>query len=99
MTAEVRVPSTRRRILPEEEAAPIRRLFRKVEAEYRLLEREWDRLLPEHEGQWVAVNGRQFLFDDSLEELIAAARAKNWPLGTIAVDLLLAARPPVILAD
>lgn len=97
MTARTSAPAAGRRILSAKEAAPIKRAFRKADAQYRLLEREWDDLLRRHEGQWVAVNGREFLFADSLESLIETARSRSWPLGTIAVDELRASRPPVLL--
>jgi hypothetical protein len=97
MTAESRSTVPGRRILSAKEAAPIKRDLRKAEAEYRLLDREWESLLRDHEGQWVAVNGVEVIFADSLESLIEAARAKHWPLGTIAVDQLIARRPAVLL--
>ena len=97
MTAESRSSVPGRRILSAKEAAPIKRGLRKAAAEYRLLDREWENLLCDHEGQWVVVNGGEFLFADSLESLIEAARAKNWPLGTIAIDQLVARRPAVLL--
>ncbi len=97
MTAEKKASIPGRRILSAKEAAPIKRDLRKAEAEYRLLDREWEKLLRDHEGQWVAVNGQEFLFAETLESLIEDARAKNWPLGTIAVDQLVARRPAVLL--
>jgi len=97
VTSEGRYSGSVRRILPEKEAAPLRRMFKITERERRFLEQEWDTLLEKHRGQWVAVNGRELLFADSIDELIEAARSKGWPLGTMIVDQLIDRRPAVLL--
>ncbi len=97
MTAPNRPARPARRTLSEKEAAPLRRVFKQADAESRLLEREWDNLFERHPEQWVAVNGKEFLFAETLEALIEAARARDWPLGSIVVDHLIDRRPAVLL--
>lgn len=71
-----------RRFLSEEEAAPILAQFERADANWVTLEREWTSLLREHDGEWVAVHAKEFLFAHELEGVIDLARATGWPLDT-----------------
>lgn len=88
---------TPRSIVSAKESVELRRAFREARAETRLLEHEWASLLKDHEDEWVAVHGKEFLFNKDLKRLIKAADKKGWPLGTIVVDRLTARRPAVLL--
>lgn len=61
------------------------------------VEREWSRLLPDHEGQWVTSYKGQFLFGDSVKKVLAAAKQAKWPLDVIAIDHLTRKRAKVLL--
>jgi hypothetical protein len=66
-------------------------------ANFEELERAWDQLVVDHDGQWVAAHQGQFLFGPTLEDVLAAARRAQWPLDVIAIDHLAKIRPTVLL--
>ncbi|MEX2225735.1 MAG: hypothetical protein WEB52_04705 [Dehalococcoidia bacterium] len=61
------------------------------------LARERSRLIEQHEGQWVASYKGQFLFEDSMKDVLAAAKQSGWPLDVIAIDHLTRRRAIVLL--
>ncbi len=61
------------------------------------LERAWDTLVTDHEGQWVAAYKGQFVFGASVQDVLAAAKQAGWPLDVIAIDHLTRERPAVLL--
>lgn len=84
---------------PEEVADPklVRKEFRQVAAEARLLDARWDELVSEHRDQWVGVHKKNFMFAESLEELLSGARESGWDVGTLVVDRLVERRLPSLL--
>ena len=71
-----------RRFLPEAEAAPIREAGRQAEADWKLVDAEWDNLIREHHGQWAGVHQGCFVFGNSIEAVIEAARSQGWESGS-----------------
>ena len=61
------------------------------------LEREWARLVNEHEGQWVASYKGEFVFGDSVKDVLAQAKQAKWPLDVTAIDHLTRKRATVLL--
>ena len=61
------------------------------------LEREWARLLDQHENKWVAAYKNQFVFGDTVSDALAAADLAHWPLDVVAVDRLRRRRSRVLL--
>ncbi|TAK70889.1 MAG: hypothetical protein EPO22_01490 [Dehalococcoidia bacterium] len=66
-------------------------------ANYDVLEQHWDELLDGHEGQWVACHGGDFVYGFTIEDVLAEAGKRGWPLSTIAIDQLLRERASVLL--
>jgi hypothetical protein len=61
------------------------------------LEREWDRLIIDHDGEWVASYKGEFVFGPTIQEVLTAAKKKKWPFDVIAIDRLTRQRPTVLL--
>jgi hypothetical protein len=74
-----------RLFLSEEDAAPIRDGMARHDANWARFEQEWERLIREHWGEWVAVNEGKFLYSLSLEGVVEAVRAAGWPMSTTVV--------------
>ena len=66
-------------------------------AHFEDLEREWDKLVVGHEGEWVAAYKGQFVFGGSVKDVLAVAKKAKWPLDVIAIDHLTRERPTVLL--
>ncbi len=75
----------------------IREMISESHRNYDVLEERWDDLLPEHEGQWVACHGGEFAYGSTIEEVLAEAGRRGWPLSTMAIDQLLRERASVLL--
>jgi hypothetical protein len=75
--------------LPEEQAAPIRAALQQAEADWRLVDAEWDVLIGAHRGQWVGVNKGRFVFGASIEAALDAAREAGWEPGATIIRPLI----------
>lgn len=64
---------------------------------FQVLEENWDSLLAQHEGDWVAAYKGEFKFGKTIRDVLAAARDSGWPLDVIAIDHLSRRRPAVLL--
>lgn len=56
-----------------------------------------EELMRDHEGEWVIAYKGEFRFGSTLEEVVQAGRAAEWPLDIVAIDHLLRERPAVLL--
>jgi hypothetical protein len=74
--------------LPEEEAAPIREIFRRGQENWEFWELHWEQLLRDHYGGWVAIDDGQMLIAPNLDALFEELRAQVWPLGTALIRSL-----------
>ena len=72
-------------------------MLKESHANYEALERAWDELLHDHEGQWVAAHHGEFVFGGSPQEVLQGARKLGWPLAVVAIDRLSRERPSVVL--
>jgi len=61
------------------------------------LERAWETLLADHEGEWVASYKGRFVFGTTVRNVLASAKKAGWPLDVIAIDRLTRERPAVLL--
>lgn len=73
------------------------RELRQADADTKALESRWEELVAKHPEKWVAVSNGDFLFADSLDELIAKAREQGWDVGAMVVDCLTAERRALLL--
>jgi hypothetical protein len=64
------------------------RELRQASADTRALEARWDELVTKHPDEWVGVQRKEFLFADTLDELIEKAREQGWDVGAMVVDRL-----------
>ena len=75
----------------------IRGMLDEAREQYDALERDWDSLVEEHEGQWVAAYHGKFVFGGSVQAVIEEAQKHGWPLGMIAIDQLRRERADILL--
>jgi hypothetical protein len=75
----------------------VRAMIARAHENYHTIEACWDKLLPDHEGEWIAAHNGEFVLGRTVEEVISLAREKNWPLATIAIDQLRVERPNILL--
>lgn len=61
------------------------------------IERERTNLLEDHEGQWVMSYKGQFVFGDTIKDVIEAATQATWPVNLAAIMHLTRVRAKVLL--
>ena len=88
--------ATRRRVfVTGKKAADLRALYDRSVVNRRLFQREAERLVREHDGEWVAVSDGEFLYAASLDDLIAEMRQRNLPPSAF-VGSICSTTPPKI---
>ena len=75
----------------------VRKHFAESHSYFEQLEKEWDRLIVDHEGEWVAAYKGHFVFGSSVPAVLAKAKQEQWPLDVIAIDRLTKKRATVLL--
>lgn len=75
----------------------VRNMITRAHGNYHAIETHWEMLVTEHEGEWVASYEGEFAFGSTIQEAIAKAQAKAWPLGMIAIDQIRSTRPSILL--
>jgi hypothetical protein len=75
----------------------VRAMIARSHENYHIIEKEWDRLLAEREGEWIAAHDNEYVIGKTLEDVIGLAQNKGWPLAVIAIDQLRKQRPTILL--
>ena len=78
------------------EADQLRSEMRTYSEHYDAIERAWDSLVADHDGEWVASYAGEFAFGNTLDDVLAAATSREWDLRLTALKFLELNPPPML---
>ncbi|MEX2225704.1 MAG: hypothetical protein WEB52_04550 [Dehalococcoidia bacterium] len=71
-------------------------MIQQTHSNYHRIEESWEQLVESHEGDWVASYEGELVLGATIEEVLAEATKRAWPLGVIAIDQIRRERANVL---
>jgi hypothetical protein len=75
----------------------VRAVMGESRAEREALDRAWEHLIAQHDGEWVAAHRGEYVFGDSPQAAADRASHRGWPLDVTVIEHLARARPLTLL--